>query len=152
MDDTLTVGRVARAGGVTPKTVRYYEAIGLLPPAARGSNGYRHYRQEDLHRLLFIQRAKALGLSLAEIQELVAVAEHGRCALTQAELKEILARKIADCTRRVEALIAFRTTLEQAVRRLDAAEEPGEPGGCPHCAAFAPSCSCLPAVRPITLT
>ncbi len=146
MADTLTVGEAARQAGTTPKTLRYYEAVGLLPPAARGANGYRRYRAEDLDRLAFVRRAKALGLSLEEIRELVAVAEGGRCSLTKAELGQLLARKTADCTRRIEALVAFRATLEAAARQLVTPDQRQEAACCPGCAAFAPSCTCVPVV------
>ncbi len=142
MGDTLTVGELARQADVTPKTVRYYEQIGLLPQASRSQNGYRCYQPEDVNRLAFIQRAKALGLSLEEIRELVVVAQDGQCALTKAELRQILGHKIADCSERIQALIAFRTTLQDAAERL--VEDDDQAGCCPSCAAFAPSCTCFP--------
>ncbi len=144
MDDAFTVGQIARETDVTPKTVRYYEAIGLLPPAERAPNGYRRYSAEDLNRLTFIQRAKALGLTLEEIRELVVVAEDGRCALTKAELRQTLDRKISGCTQRIEALVAFRATLQNAFELL--LEDDEQDDCCPSCAAFAPSCTCVPIV------
>lgn len=143
MDDTLTIGEAARRVGVTPKTLRHYEALGLLPPAPRGPNGYRRYRPEDLNRLAFVRRAKNLGLTLAEVRVLTAVAEGGRCDLTQAELRELLGRKIADCTERIEALVAVRVGLEAAASRLGTFDAPAD-ACCPGCAGFAPTCGCLP--------
>jgi DNA-binding transcriptional MerR regulator len=144
--DRLTVGAVARRVGVTPKTVRYYEARGLLPEPARGDNGYRYYTAETLNRLVFIRRAKLLGLSLAEISDLVSIAEHGQCDRTQAELGSILAQKIVECTRQIEDLIQFRATLEGACQELvmsraDAAEAARDSS---MCAGFDPACGCLP--------
>ena len=147
MNDTFTVGEIAREADVTPKTVRYYEMIGLLPRAERSPNGYRRYSTEDLNRLAFIQRAKALGLTLEEIRELVVVAEDGRCALTKAELRQTLERKVTDCTQRIEALIAFRATLLNASQRLLDDDEQDE--CCPSCAAFAPSCTCVPTLHEV---
>lgn len=143
MDDTFTVGEIARQADVTPKTVRYYETLGLLPPAERSENGYRRYRTEDLNRLVFIQRAKALGLTLEEIGELVSVAEDGRCTLTKAELRQILDRKITNYTQRIEELIASRATFHAAAQRL-LAEGDKPDDGCPSCATFAPNCTCVP--------
>lgn len=143
MEDTFTVGEIARQADVTPKTVRYYESIGLLPRAERSQNGYRRYRTEDLNRLAFIQRAKALGLTLEEIGELVTVAEDGRCALTKDELRQILDRKIANYTRRIEALAASRATFQAAAQRL-LADGDEQNDCCPSCAAFAPNCTCVP--------
>ncbi|CAN5269776.1 MAG: heavy metal-responsive transcriptional regulator [Chloroflexia bacterium] len=147
MDNAFTVGEIAREADVTPKTVRYYEAIGLLPPAERSPNGYRRYSAEDLNRLAFIQRVKALGLSLEEIRELVVVAEDGRCALTKAELRQTLDRKVADCTQRIEELIAFRATLQNASQQLLAGDDEQDEC-CPSCrAAFAPTCTCVPTLE-----
>jgi DNA-binding transcriptional MerR regulator len=144
MNDLLTVGEVAKQVGVTPKTVRYYEKIGLLPPAKRGPNGYRYFRLNELNRLLFIQRAKSLGLTLSEIRELVIVAEDGHCTMTRTELGQILDDKIADCTRRIEALAAFRNQLESAARQVKETEGEVDEAYCPVCTAFAPTCGCIP--------
>lgn len=148
MNDMLTVGEFARQAGVTPKTVRFYEEIGVLPPARRGPNGYRRYYEQDVNQLLFIQRAKALGLTLDEIQKLIPVAENGRCSLTRAELHAILERKIADCTLRIDALVAFRADLEDAAQRL-LRDDVGE-RCCPIDSAFAPDCGCVPVIHEST--
>ncbi len=143
--ENLRVGTLARQAGVSPRTVRYYESLGLPPPAPRSPNGYRCFRPEDLDRLRFIQRAKALGLTLAEIKQLLAVAEEDRCLLTQAELRNLLERKIAACTERIQALTAFRAVLEAAVQRLAASDaQSGTPQSCDCCATFSPGCPCIP--------
>ena len=63
MERPLTVGQLARATGVPAKTIRYYEQVGVLPVPRRSDAGYRRYSRHDVHRLLFIRRARALGLS-----------------------------------------------------------------------------------------
>ena len=67
MERPLTVGQLARATGVSAKTIRYYEQV-VLPMPRRSGTGYRHYSRHDVHRLLFIRRARALGLSLANLK------------------------------------------------------------------------------------
>jgi hypothetical protein len=67
MERPLTVGQLARATGVPAKTIRYYEQVGVLPVPRRSTAGYRHYSRHDVHRLLFIRRARALRLSLATL-------------------------------------------------------------------------------------
>ena len=67
MERPLTVGQFARATGVPAKTIRSYEHVGVLPVPRRSGAGYRHYSRHDVHRLLFIRRARALGLSLANL-------------------------------------------------------------------------------------
>jgi MerR family gold-responsive transcriptional activator of gol and ges genes len=63
MAQALTVGQLAHMTGVSAKTIRYYEQVGILPLPRRNVAGYRQYAQRDVHRLLFIRRARALGLS-----------------------------------------------------------------------------------------
>lgn len=73
----LRIGELAAELGINPKTIRYYEEIGLLPPAKRGENGYRLYDDADRERLQFISKAKAVGLTLEEISEILTVRRNG---------------------------------------------------------------------------
>jgi DNA-binding transcriptional MerR regulator len=66
----MTVGELAKKAGVTPRTIRYYEEVGLLPQLERTSNGYRTYTEKYLFGVRQIRRAKRLGFSLKEIKEL----------------------------------------------------------------------------------
>jgi DNA-binding transcriptional MerR regulator len=66
----MTVGELAKKAGVTPRTIRYYEEVGLLPQLKRTSNGYRTYTEKYLFGVRQIRRAKRLGFSLKEIKEL----------------------------------------------------------------------------------
>src|SRR5262245_18806960 len=63
--------------GVPAKTIRYYEQIGLLPPAQRAPNGYRRYGDADVERLQFIRSARSLDFTLDEITEIMAVRDRG---------------------------------------------------------------------------
>jgi MerR family copper efflux transcriptional regulator len=71
--DVLGIGQLAKRGGVGIDTVRYYERNGLLAPHARLASGYRRYGELELARLRFIRRAQALGFTLKEIKELLAL-------------------------------------------------------------------------------
>ena len=64
----LKIGELARASGLTIRTLRYYDAVGLLSPGQRTESAHRLYAHSDLARLLQIQSLKALGLSLGDIQ------------------------------------------------------------------------------------
>ncbi|HEV7208959.1 MAG TPA: MerR family transcriptional regulator, partial [Mycobacteriales bacterium] len=66
-----SIVEVARMSGVTSRTLRHYDDIGLLPPARLGSNGYRYYEEEQLLRLQQILVLRELGLGLAEIVEVL---------------------------------------------------------------------------------
>lgn len=73
----LRIGQLAAELGINPKTIRFYEEIGLLLPAKRSENGYRFYDKTDRERLQFIGKAKAVGLSLEEISEILKVSSSG---------------------------------------------------------------------------
>ena len=67
----MNIGTVAEQSGVPAKTIRYYESIGLITPAARELNGYRRYGSTDMRALSFIKRARGLGFSVEEVRDLL---------------------------------------------------------------------------------
>lgn len=71
----MTIGELATSAGVGVETVRYYEREGILPEPARAASGYRQYTDDDVWRLEFIRRGKALGFTLREISELLGMGE-----------------------------------------------------------------------------
>lgn len=73
------IGTLARELGLNPKTIRYYEEIGLLPTARRTPTGYRLYDDVARERLWFIAKAKAIGLTLREIAEILSLRDGGEC-------------------------------------------------------------------------
>jgi len=73
----LKIGELSDRTGVSCKTIRYYEEIGLLPPAKRAHNGYRVYDDEDVERLRFVRGASVLGFTLDEITEVLAFRDRG---------------------------------------------------------------------------
>ncbi|MGI8683291.1 MAG: MerR family transcriptional regulator, partial [Mycobacteriales bacterium] len=75
MSDLLTIGEVARAADVATSALRFYEAEGLVMPAGRTAVGYRLYDPEQIARVRFIRHAQRLGLSLAEVGELLAAVD-----------------------------------------------------------------------------
>lgn len=74
---SITIGQVARRSGLTPKAIRLYERRGLLKAAERTESGYRTYSQRDLELLRFIRQAKALGLRLDEVREIIDLQREG---------------------------------------------------------------------------
>jgi len=107
--EALFIGQVAKKAGVTSKTIRYYETVGLLSPPPRGANRYRIYRQEVVQLLLFIKKAQRAGFTLAEIKEIVDLHRCGQepCAHVQT----LLHRKIADLDQQLKDLVALRKKL-----------------------------------------
>jgi len=126
------IGRLAKLAGVSPKTIRYYEAIGLLPPAPRGANRYRLYPPETVGLLRFIARAKLLGLTLAQIKEIVGRSREG--ALPCAHVRSLLKQKVADLDRELADLAALRRRLTRLLADWERrGTRPGAPGVvCPH--------------------
>lgn len=67
----MNIGQASKEAGISAKMIRYYESIGLLPEADRRTSGYRDYSADDINRLKFLQRARSLGFSVPQIQELM---------------------------------------------------------------------------------
>jgi DNA-binding transcriptional MerR regulator len=143
MQANLTVGALARAANVTTKTVRYYDALGLLPPAVRGANGYRYYPAASIGRLQFIKRAQRFGLSLEEISQVMELSEEGRCDVISPALRRLLDQKIAECDRQLAELTDFRRMLSLAVERIAPYAEDAGCGDGTSCSSYASDCDCL---------
>lgn len=71
MDTRMRIGELARRAGVTQRTIRHYESIGLMPPGEREGNGQHYYTEASLEQLRKINQLKKLGLSLDEMREVV---------------------------------------------------------------------------------
>ena len=125
MASQLTIGQLAKSAGVHIQTVRYYERLHLLGPAARALSGYRLYGPEEERRLRFIKNAQALGFTLREIDELLnlRVSSRARCGDVQRKAKEKL-----QC---VEAKARDLRALARALERLIQTCRAGQPTD--HC-------------------
>jgi MerR family transcriptional regulator, copper efflux regulator len=109
--DSIGIGTLAKRAGVSIDTVRYYERGGLLAPKARLASGYRRYSDAEVSRLRFIRRAQALGFSLKEIKELLAIS--GRRDV--ARVKRSAQEKLADVEERIAALERVRKGLSDLI-------------------------------------
>lgn len=109
MRDGMRIGELAARFGLNPKTIRYYEEVGLLPRADRSESGYRRYTRRDVERLGFIRRAKTLGLSLDEIRDILSVQLESDPPCGQ--VLNLIERKISAIDQRMTELQAFRTEL-----------------------------------------
>lgn len=110
----LTIGQLAKKVQLNPKTIRYYEEVGLMPRARRSENGYRMYTWEEENRLRFIKRAKLLGLSLQEAKQVVQYTTEGQCSLLEKHLLELLEAKLAG----IEGLITELRLLKKELHGL----------------------------------
>ena len=110
MNDTyFNIGEAAKASGVTAKMVRHYEAIGLLPPARRTEAGYRLYGGDDVRMLQFIHRGRALGFSLDQIADLLALWRDKHRA--SADVRRLALEHVAELDRKIAELEAMKRTL-----------------------------------------
>lgn len=105
----VRIGELATELGINPKTIRYYEEIGLLPPAKRTDNGYRLYGDADRERLHFISKAKAVGLTLEEIGQILALRRTG--APPCEHVVGLLDHKLRAVEEQLRTLSDFRTEL-----------------------------------------
>jgi Cu(I)-responsive transcriptional regulator len=110
----MNIGQAARATGVSAKMIRHYEALGLLPELARTEAGYRQVDARTLHTLRFIRRARDLGFSLDEIEQLLALWADDRRA--SAEIKALASRHVADLEVRIQRMLAMQRSLQQLVQ------------------------------------
>ncbi|WP_299019512.1 Zn(2+)-responsive transcriptional regulator [uncultured Photobacterium sp.] len=106
------IGQLAKECDVSSDTLRFYEKNGLLQPAGRSESGYRLYSEDDLSRVKFILRAKAIGLSLDEIRELLDIRLEA-CRHSCAEVKAITQAKLDEVDRKMAELKRIRTALKK---------------------------------------
>ncbi|MFT3763540.1 MAG: heavy metal-responsive transcriptional regulator [Pseudoxanthomonas sp.] len=122
----MKIGELARRAGVGIDAIRFYEREALLPPAPRRESGYRDYAADDLGRLRFIRRAKALGFSLAEIRELMSLSQHADADM--AAVRDAATARLADVETKMAELARIRDGL---ARLIEACPGHGRLDHCP---------------------
>ncbi|MEW1920751.1 heavy metal-responsive transcriptional regulator [Pseudarthrobacter oxydans] len=120
----MLIGEVASAAGMTPKTLRFYEEQGLLPPAKRSPSGYRQYGEDSLGRLDFIARGRAAGLSVSQIRNILAVSEPDNAPC--AHVRDVLSGQLADLDLKIAQLTALRAGVAASYDAVAA----GDPAAC----------------------
>lgn len=114
----MRIGVLAERLGINPRTIRYYESIGLLPTPARRPSGYREYDEDDAERLTFVRTAQRFGLHLDQIREILAFRERGErpCAFVLGAVR----RELADLDQRIAELQRTRAELGNLLERAEA--------------------------------
>ncbi len=118
----MRIGELAKTAGVTPDTIRYYEREGLLPAAERTPSGYRDYGPEALEDLLFIKKAQALGLKLADVREVLEISAGGKPPCEH--VRATVTARLTEVEERLRELRGLRATLRETLERLDRAPAP----------------------------
>ncbi|HCB78326.1 Cu(I)-responsive transcriptional regulator (plasmid) [Qipengyuania citrea] len=121
----MNIGQAAKASGVSQRMIRHYEAIGLIPKAARRDSGYRNYDDRDVHMLRFIRRARDLGFPIAEIAQLVALWQNSDRA--RGEVKALALARAKEMEVKERELRAMRKSLEDLARRCAGGDRPDCP-------------------------
>jgi Cu(I)-responsive transcriptional regulator len=106
----MNIGQASAASGVSPKMIRHYESLGLLPRVARSDSGYRQYDDPSIHTLRFIRRARDLGFAIKEIETLLGLWRNRR--RPSGEVKRIALAHADELQRRIEAMESMKRTLE----------------------------------------
>ena len=119
----MNIGEASRLSGLPPKTLRYYEEVGLVTPA-RAPNGYRNYRDRDVHMLRFLQRSRSLGFSIEEARRLLALYadEHRKSE----DVKRLASRRMAEIDRTIAELLSLKLVLVDLTEQCQG-------GGGPDC-------------------
>lgn len=108
----MNIGDVAKATDLPAKTIRYYEDIGLVRPL-RSENGYRSFSDQDVHKLRFLGRSRALGFSIEDCRALLALYEDNQRA--SAEVRRIARRHLTEIEAKISDLNALRVTLTHLI-------------------------------------
>lgn len=118
----MNISQAARQSGLSAKTIRYYEDIDLIAPAARGENGYRQYDRRAVEELRFLARARQVGFDLEESRQLLELQrDHSRHSRHARDLVMEKCRKLQD---RIEQLVAMQKELLALASRCKGDEGP----------------------------
>lgn len=129
----MRIGELAAHSGVTAKTIRFWEAEGLLADPDRTSSGYRDYDAGALERLSFIRHAQTAGLTLAEIRQVLAISDTGEPAC--GHVSELIHQHLTEVDQRIRELEETRSLLDRLAKRA-ADQNPADCDG--YCAILRP--------------
>ena len=120
----MNIGEVADRSGLPPKTIRYYEDIGLVRPL-RHDNGYRAFREHDLHKLAFLGRARTLGFSIEDCRTLLGLYEDE--TRESAQVKAVAEEHLETIDEKIRQLQSMRATLSHLVEACHGDHRPDCP-------------------------
>ena len=121
----MNIGDAAAQSELAPKTIRYYESVGLIQAPARTSGGYRDYGDADVQTLRFVARARGLGFSVAQVAELLSL--YNDKDRTSADVKAITMAHIDDIDRKMAELESMKNTLSHLVHMCHGDDRPDCP-------------------------
>lgn len=124
----MRIGEAGRRLGINPRTIRYYESLGLVSSAGRSAANYRQFSGDDFERLRFISTARRLGLGLSDIREILDYRDRGErpCGYVLGAVR----REVAELDRRIDELHALRQELHQLIERANETDRAIDAGYC----------------------
>lgn len=120
----MNIGEISKRAGLPTKTIRYYEEIGLVTPL-RDTNGYRSFRESDMHKLAFMGRSRALGFTIEDCRNLLALWDDQDRA--SADVREIAKKHLAQIKSKIVDLQAIQETLTHLVKECAGDDRPDCP-------------------------
>ncbi|ROR72979.1 MerR family transcriptional regulator [Bogoriella caseilytica] len=114
---TMHIGAVAERAGMSLRSLRHYDEVGLLTPSGRSAGGFRLYTDDDVERLMLIRRMKPLGFSLDAMRELLELTDH-LASGSDTEAQRRLEEFIADAESRREELARTLEMADEFIERL----------------------------------
>ncbi len=134
----ITIGDLANETGVKTRTIRFYEETGLVPHPRRSESGYRLYSEQDIKLLRLIRSGRSLGLSIRDVRELLATAEHNSCGSFQGQAARLIVEKLEQVQASIKEMEALKEDLGIAMKNLSGAAE-----GCETGVLECTDCQCL---------
>ncbi|MFT4615046.1 MAG: MerR family copper efflux transcriptional regulator [Bacteroidia bacterium] len=118
----MNISQAAGKSGLSAKTIRYYEGIGLIAPAVRGNNGYRQYDQRAVEELHFLARARGVGFDLQECRQLLDLQRDTKRQSRHA--RELVLEKSEQLQSRIDQLLDMQRVLQEMASRCHGDEGP----------------------------
>lgn len=112
MDKHITISETSKRTGLSPKTIRFYEDVGLIDPAQRRSNGYRIYSREDINKLILIKNARDIGLPIEKIKKLLQGCVESNCKETRISIEANVDSYLEIITKKIEQLQSLKLKLQ----------------------------------------
>jgi DNA-binding transcriptional MerR regulator len=121
----MRIGELGEKADLSPKAIRYYEDIGILPEPERTASGYRDYDESALQRLRFIKAAQAVGFTLGEIREVLAFGDRGEAPCDH--VRQVMEERIRNLSHHIRGLEEMRRQLQRLVEKAKTLPGP-QPG------------------------
>lgn len=126
----LTIGQLAKSTGIPARTIRFYETAGVLPAPTRTMSGYRQYTMDAVQRLVFVRRARALGLSLRHLRALLAALDGGADGPVRPRVRTVVRAHLLTVQEQLGDLRVLEQQLKRVLRRMQA---PSRTRAARHC-------------------